>query len=104
MRVLPKANDQCWCGSGKKYKRCHKESAEPVHAGRVSPLRPVPDTIDKPTWANGGRVERWDEPWVKSPDVIARMRRTKGCTGENAGHCKGSQEFHWLSPCYRRRL
>jgi methionyl aminopeptidase len=36
----------------------------------------MPDAIDKPTWANGGRLERWDEPRVKSPDVIERMRRT----------------------------
>ena len=21
--VLPNANDTCWCGSGRKYKRCH---------------------------------------------------------------------------------
>ncbi len=76
MRVLPKANELCWCGSGKKYKRCHKETMEPVHAGRISPKLPVPDTIDKPTWADGGRIERWDEPRVKSPEVIERMRRT----------------------------
>jgi methionyl aminopeptidase len=76
MRVLPKANEMCWCGSGKKYKRCHKETADPVQPGRVSPLRPVPDTIDKPSWADGGRLERWEEPWVQPPGVIERMRRT----------------------------
>ncbi len=76
MRVLPKANEQCWCGSGKKYKRCHKETTEPVQPGQISAQRPMPDAIDKPTWANGGRLERWDEPRVKSPDVIERMRRT----------------------------
>ena len=21
--ILPKKNDQCWCGSGIKYKKCH---------------------------------------------------------------------------------
>ncbi|MFZ9648427.1 MAG: SEC-C metal-binding domain-containing protein, partial [Ilumatobacteraceae bacterium] len=21
---MPAANDACWCGSGRKYKRCHK--------------------------------------------------------------------------------
>ncbi len=76
MRVLPKANDACWCGSGKKYKRCHKNATEPIQPGRISPLRPVPDTITKPSWADGGIVDRWDEPRVKSPDVIERMRRT----------------------------
>ena len=76
MRVLPKANEQCWCGSGKKYKRCHKNASEPVRPGTISPLRPIPETIAKPTWANGGRLERWEEPRVKSADVIDRMRRT----------------------------
>lgn len=76
MRVLPKANEQCWCGSGKKFKRCHKEASEPVRTGSISPLRPVPDSIPKPSWADGGRLEHWDEPRVKSADVIERMRRT----------------------------
>ncbi|MEL7157132.1 MAG: type I methionyl aminopeptidase [Actinomycetota bacterium] len=76
MRVLPKANELCWCGSGKKFKRCHKGASDPVRPGQISPLRPVPDSIDKPSWADGGELVRWDEPRVKSPDVIARMRRT----------------------------
>ncbi len=76
MGILPKANDRCWCGSGKKFKRCHKATASPVKPGTISPLRPVPDSITKPTWADGGHADRWDEPWVKTPDVIDRMRRT----------------------------
>jgi len=27
-------NDPCWCGSGKKYKRCHYEEDERVLAAR----------------------------------------------------------------------
>jgi methionyl aminopeptidase len=76
MAALPKANEACWCGSGKKFKRCHKGAAAPVRQGRISPLRSVPDTIAKPTWADGGSVERWDESRVKSPEIIERMRRT----------------------------
>lgn len=76
MRVLPKANDKCWCGSGKKYKRCHKLTADPVVQGHISPIRSVPDSITKPVWADGTLVGRWDESNVKSPDVIDRMRRT----------------------------
>ncbi|MDH3679434.1 MAG: type I methionyl aminopeptidase [Acidimicrobiia bacterium] len=76
MRVLPKANEQCWCGSGKKFKRCHRLATTPVKPGKISSLRPIPDSIAKPSWADGGRLERWDEPRVKSPDVIERMRRT----------------------------
>jgi len=75
MGVFPKANDRCWCGSGKKFKRCHKDTTSPVQPGRISPLRPVPDSIAKPTWANGGHADRWDEPRVKSPEIIERMRR-----------------------------
>ncbi len=76
MRTLLKANDACWCGSGKKFKRCHKASTDPVRAGHITPMRTVPDTIVKPTWADGNTIERWDEPRVKSADVIERMRRT----------------------------
>ncbi len=76
MGVFPKANDRCWCGSGKKFKRCHKAATSPVQPGHVSPLRPVPDSIVKPTWADGGHADRWDEPRVKSPEIIERMRRT----------------------------
>ncbi len=76
MRVLPKANESCWCGSGQKFKRCHKQSTDPIKAGRYTPLRPVPETIDAPIWGRGGEVDRWDEPNVKSPEIVERMRRT----------------------------
>ncbi len=75
MGVLPKANENCWCGSNKKFKRCHK-SKKTVSPGHITPQRSVPDTITKPTWADGGTVERWDEPQVKSPEIIERMRLT----------------------------
>ena len=26
--VLPQANEPCWCGSGKKYKKCHMAEDE----------------------------------------------------------------------------
>ncbi len=38
-------------------------------------MRSVPDSINKPVWADGTEVSRWDEPAVKSPEVIERMRR-----------------------------
>ncbi len=76
MRVLTKANDTCWCGSGKKFKRCHKYSQEAIRPGALTPLREVPDTIDQPMWAGGKPNERWDEDRVKSPDIIERMKRT----------------------------
>lgn len=76
MGILPKANDACWCGSGKKFKRCHKGAVAPIKQGAISPIRTIPDTIPKPPWADGGSVEPWDEPRVKSTDIIERMRRT----------------------------
>ena len=74
-----RSNDPCWCGSGKKFKRCHKD--ERVAAGRVSPRRPVPDTIPHPPYADGPLV-KWSEPRVKSPDVIERMRRAGRAAAE----------------------
>jgi hypothetical protein len=38
-----KANDPCWCGSGKKFKRCHKTATANIRPGRISPVRTVPD-------------------------------------------------------------
>ena len=72
--VLPQANDPCWCGSGRKYKRCHKKSEGRVLPGVVSPMREVPEHIVRPPYAETGVVEHWDEPRIKSPEVIDRMR------------------------------
>ncbi len=77
-----KSNDPCWCGSGKKFKRCHKASEERVRAGRLSPLRPVPDSIPRPDYAESGEPLRVTEPRTKSPDVIARMRRAGRAAAE----------------------
>ncbi len=72
--TLPQANEPCWCGSGRKYKRCHKRSEGRVLPGEVSPMRPVPDDIARPPYADTGQVVPWDESRVKSPEVIERMR------------------------------
>ncbi len=72
--VLPQANDPCWCGSGRKYKRCHKRSEGRVLQGLVSPVRPVPAHIARPPYAETGEVTSWDEPRIKSPEIIERMR------------------------------
>ena len=71
--VLPQANDPCWCGSGRKYKRCHKRSEGRVLQGSVSPMRTVPEHIPRPPYAESGIPVPWDEPRVKSPDVVERM-------------------------------
>ena len=30
-------NDRCWCGSGQKYKKCHRLLDEPVKRGQAEP-------------------------------------------------------------------
>jgi methionyl aminopeptidase len=75
-------NDPCWCGSGAKFKRCHRTSTERVRAGRLSPTRPVPQGIDLPSYAVSGEPDEWDEPLVKDADVLERMRRTGRAAAE----------------------
>jgi methionyl aminopeptidase len=70
-----RSNDPCWCGSGRKYKRCHQATQEKVLPGAVSPQRDVPAMILRPDYAESGRPLMVDEPMVKSGDVIDRLRR-----------------------------
>jgi methionyl aminopeptidase len=72
--VLPAANDPCWCGSGRKYKRCHKGFEGRVMPGELSPWRTVPAEIPRPSYAETGMVSRWNESRVKSPEIIEAMR------------------------------
>ena len=69
-----KANDPCWCGSGKKFKRCHKTAQANIRPGRISPVRTVPDEIGRPPYAASGTPVRRPEDPVQRPDVIERMR------------------------------
>ena len=47
----------CWCGSGRKFKRCHGDQRRlrrsPVFKGRVSPMREVPPEIVRPEYLLG---------------------------------------------------
>ena len=70
-----KPNDRCFCDSGRKYKQCHQAATEPVKAGRLSPVRTVPEGIEVPYYAFAG-TRRTPESDVKSPEVLERMRRT----------------------------
>jgi methionyl aminopeptidase len=87
--VLPKPNDPCWCGSGTKYKKCHRGAdavesrkrgpetrSRGIRPGVISPMRTVPSNIPRPDYAVSGRPGRFLPPSeVQTPDVIARMRR-----------------------------
>ena len=69
--ALPQANDLCWCGSGRKYKRCHRKIEGRVLPGEVSPMREVPAEIGRPPYAETGDVVPWDE----LADQVARRDR-----------------------------
>ena len=76
-------NDPCWCGSGLKYKKCHRLRDEPVKAGTVGPMREVPPEIERPPYiATDGWPRGRDEPLVKSPETIAAMRKAGIANGE----------------------
>jgi methionyl aminopeptidase len=77
-----KSNDACWCGSGRKYKRCHKVSQAPVRRGRLSPPRTVPEGIACPDYAEGGTPGDWVEPMVRPPEVIEAVRRASRAAAE----------------------
>lgn len=77
------SNDQCWCGSGRKYKRCHNRLDQLAASGRVvpgqlSPLREVPDHIVRPPYAqpgaNGRPGKSDNEPEMHDADSLPRMR------------------------------
>jgi len=53
-----------------------------VQPGEISPYRPVPAHIARPSYADTGRVERWNEPRVKSPEIIAKMRTAGSVAAE----------------------
>jgi len=80
--VSLKSNDACWCGSGRKYKRCHKLSHAPIRPGRLSPTRTVPADIVRPDYAETGDPGTWIEPLVRPPEVIEALRRASRAAAE----------------------
>ncbi len=77
-----KSNDACWCGSGRKYKRCHKLSQAPVRRGRLSATRSLPEGIPRPDYAETGQPGQWTEPIVRPPEVVERVRRASRAAAE----------------------
>ena len=75
-------NDPCCCGSGQKFKRCHRPSLDRVRPAAISPQRPVPDEIVRPHYAEHGGTDDRSEPMVKDPETIEAMRRTGRAAGE----------------------
>jgi methionyl aminopeptidase len=79
---MHKSNDLCWCGSGRKYKRCHKGREGTVIEGRISPWRQVPAGIERPDYAETGKPSGRPEEPVKNADVLARMRTAGAIAAE----------------------
>jgi methionyl aminopeptidase len=101
---LPRSNDPCWCGSGRKYKRCHRLTEGRVRPGQVSPMRDVPAHIVPTDYYRTGSPQRWNEPMVKSPDVIARMRvagriaaEVLAVTGAAVAPGLTTEELDWIA-------
>jgi methionyl aminopeptidase len=81
---LPGPNEPCWCGSGAKYKKCHKDAdskarapapqARRVRPGQVGPRREVPPHIVRPDYVATHGVPG---PGLPSDPAtrVARMRR-----------------------------
>ncbi len=90
---LPGRNESCWCGSGRKYKKCHLRSDEKgetappdttksstreatVGPGTLSPLRSIPEHIVLPGYAKTGKPGGSEISCRKeTADKISRMRR-----------------------------
>jgi methionyl aminopeptidase len=77
-----KANDPCWCGSGQKFKRCHRDAKEQLQPGFISPMRTVPAEIPRPEYAETGNVTRRPEERIKDAAFIERMRRAGHAAAE----------------------
>ena len=75
MRQPIRSNDPCWCGSGRKYKRCHQAERNRVRPGHGFAASPAsPRTYRGPITQSSGRPVRTDEPMVKTTEIIERMR------------------------------
>ncbi|MBA2497231.1 MAG: type I methionyl aminopeptidase [Acidimicrobiia bacterium] len=80
-----RSNDPCWCGSGKKLKRCH--GAHPrrpaVRKGEVSPRRDVPDAIVRPPYvATRTRSPREGVQVFTDPAEVVALRHSGAVAAE----------------------
>ena len=85
----PGPNDPCWCGSGKKYKKCHRDqdAATPpagreARAGAVTPMRTVPPVDRQARLRRTGTPARRAGRERRPGGRIARMRRAGRAAAE----------------------
>ncbi|MEM9613675.1 MAG: type I methionyl aminopeptidase [Actinomycetota bacterium] len=74
-----RSNSPCWCGSGKKYKRCHGDrrllQRSRVRAGTVGPSRVVPEHIARPDYVVTGAVGTPRGHQLQDAASLPRLRR-----------------------------
>ena len=103
--ILPKANESCWCGSGRKYKRCHKKSEGTRPArGSCHRFATFPTRSPGPPYADTGDVvamgrathqvardhrERCATPGKVAAEVLRLVRRD----GRTRGHHRGDRHL-----------
>src|SRR2546421_12540316 len=84
-------NDACYCGSGRKYKKCHKAVDEAradrrVVPGNISPPRGVPPSIPRPDYAHGGEPGGGDRLSIGTrPEGVKRPRGARPGRAEGGG-------------------
>jgi methionyl aminopeptidase len=73
-----RSNEACWCGSGKKLKRCHGDHARvrrpAVRPGSVSPMRSVPTAIVRPEYVERGGWPVPSTPQSHEGEALDRLR------------------------------
>lgn len=81
-----KSNDPCWCGSGRKHKRCHGDGRalgrSPVQLGTVSATRTVPDGIAAPDYVTTGAIATPRTPPMQDAESLVRLRRACAVAAE----------------------
>lgn len=81
-----RANGPCWCGSSKKFKRCHGDrralQRPPVALHEVSAPRPVPDSIVRPDYVTSGSVGTPTGVQIHTGGEIDRLRHAGAVAAE----------------------
>ncbi|MFV2038652.1 MAG: type I methionyl aminopeptidase [Acidimicrobiales bacterium] len=81
-----RSNDPCWCGSGRKHKRCHGDQRllrrGRVELGNVSPVRTVPEHIAAPDYVTSGKVSTPTGFQIQDDESLLRLRQASQIAAE----------------------
>lgn len=81
-----RSNDSCWCGSSKKFKRCHGDrralQRQPVELGRVSQKRSVPPAIVRPDYVASGSPGTPKGRQIQTEGSLRRLRHACNVAAE----------------------